>query len=106
VVARIRRATYLRISRKPSQQQRFVANGDVNDANEDNTSTPVASIVAALIQSYVKQVGGGDGETREYGLMQRLGRVIERQVQLGNADHWIILAGRSGRGILESADSS
>ena len=86
MIARIRRDAHLSIPREALYYGGFIAQRDIDGADEQDSAFFLARVVAALEQSDIDQFGRRDVKALRNGLTQCLGRVIERQRQLGNAN--------------------
>ncbi len=87
VITRVGSDTDLPIPREALQHRGFVAHRHVDYADEQNGAVFLARVVAALEQGEIDEVGCARGQGASEWPRAAFQGVVERQRQLGNADH-------------------
>ena len=64
----------------------LVAHGDVDGIDQVDRRAP-AGVIAAAGDGQAEQVVGGDGETGQHRVAEGVGRVVQRQLEFGQAEH-------------------
>jgi hypothetical protein len=90
VIGGVGRDRNLPVLREPREHARLVRQFHVDDADEQDAGLFAARVVTAFEEIHLEEVRVADPQAFDHGRAQRVGRVVERQRQLGETDQRLI----------------